>query len=78
MSGRPLIITQEIKTWDAVIAAWLPGSEGAGVADVLFGEKPFTGSLPLPWPAAMEQVPVETDGTTADGTPTLFPRYFGL
>ena len=77
VSGRPLIITQEIKTWDAVIAAWLPGSEGAGVADVLFGEKPFTGSLPLPWPA-MEQVPVETDGTTADGTPTLFPRYFGL
>ena len=78
VSGRPLIITKEIKTWDAVIAAWLPGSEGAGVADVLFGEKPFTGSLPLPWPAAMEQVPIETDGATADGTPTLFPRYFGL
>jgi beta-glucosidase len=78
VSGRPLIITEEIKTWDAAIAAWLPGSEGAGVADVLFGDKPFTGSLPLPWPANISQVPIQTDGTTTDGTEVLFPRYHGL
>ena len=78
VSGRPLLITEEIKTWDAVIAAWLPGSEGAGVADVLFGDKPFTGSLPLPWPASISQVPIQTDGTTSDKTPVLFPRYYGL
>lgn len=78
VSGRPLIITDEIEEWDAVIAAWLPGSEGVGVADVLFGDTPFTGSLPLPWPAGISQVPIAADGTTSDETPVLFPRYFGL
>ncbi len=49
ISGRPLDIDQYSKDWDAVVAAWLPGSEGAGVADVLFGEYPFTGKLPVKW-----------------------------
>lgn len=49
VSGRPLDIGKEAKNWDAVIAAWLPGSEGKGVADVLFGDYPFSGRLPLPW-----------------------------
>jgi beta-glucosidase len=78
VSGRPLFVTNEISSWDAVVAAWLPGSEGAGVADVLFGDKPFTGVLPLPWPHHSEQLPVTSDGKTKDGTPLLFPRYFGL
>jgi len=78
ISGRPLIITDDISSWDAVVAAWLPGSEGAGVADVLFGDKEFRGKLPLPWPARIEQLPIATDGTTQDGTVPLFPRYFGL
>lgn len=77
VTGRPLIITEEIKNWDAVIVAWLPGSEGAGIADVLFGKKPFTGRLPLPWPAAITQLPI-VDGKTIDGSLPLFPRYFGL
>ncbi len=55
VTGRPLIITNELPKWDALIAAWLPGSEGAGVADVLFGKVPFTGTLPLSWPRTIEQ-----------------------
>ena len=78
VSGRPLMITDEILSWDATVAAWLPGSEGAGVADALFGDKPFRGKLPLPWPARMSQLPIASDGHTADGTAPLFPRYFGL
>lgn len=78
VSGRPLLITDEVDSIDALMAAWLPGSEGGGVADVLFGDLPFTGTLPLPWPSHAEQLPITTDGRTADGTSVLFPRYFGL
>ncbi len=78
LSGRPLIITDQISGWDAVVAAWLPGSEGAGVADVLFGDKPFTGKLPITWPASIDQVPVTSNGTTANGTMPLFVRGHGL
>jgi beta-glucosidase len=78
VSGRPLLITDEIDSFDALVAAWLPGSEGAGVADVLFGAQSFTGKLPLPWPRSTSQLPIALDETTADGTAVLFPRYFGL
>jgi len=49
ISGRPLNIKDYTKDWDAVIAAWLPGTEGQGVADVLFGDYDFTGRLPVDW-----------------------------
>lgn len=49
ISGRPLNIAAYTKDWDGLIAAWLPGSEGQGVADVLFGLYPFTGTLPVSW-----------------------------
>lgn len=49
VSGRPLDIHPYVDTWNAVIAAWLPGSEGSGIADVLFGDVPFTGTLPVEW-----------------------------
>ncbi|MDQ7814681.1 MAG: glycoside hydrolase family 3 N-terminal domain-containing protein [Patescibacteria group bacterium] len=49
ISGRPLEIRSSAQDWDAIIAAWLPGSEGQGVADVLFGDFDFTGTLPLSW-----------------------------
>ncbi len=78
VSGRPLLIEREVASFDALVMAWLPGSEGAGVADVLFGDKPFTGVLPLPWPVRSEQLPITADGVTADNTPLLFTRYFGL
>ena len=78
VTGRPLIITDEIDDWDALVVAWLPGNEGAGVADVLFGNKQFTGTLPLPWPAHIKQLPISTSGQTQDQSDVLFSRYFGL
>src|SRR3546814_1627377 len=57
LSGRPLFTNTEINAADAFVAAWLPGSQGAGVADVLVAgadgtaAKGFPGKLPFPWPA---------------------------
>ncbi len=78
ISGRPMMIADELPKWDAFVEAWLPGSEGEGVADVLFGKRPFTGKLPLPWPANTTQLPISTNGKTVDGKPVLFSRGFGL
>jgi beta-glucosidase len=78
ISGRPLIITDQIQNWDSVVAAWLPGSEGGGVADVLFGNASFSAKLPVTWPANIQQVPVKSDGSTKDGSRPLFERGFGL
>ncbi len=49
VSGRPLDINKYYRDWDAIVAAWLPGSEGQGVADILFGDYPFKGTLPVAW-----------------------------
>jgi len=78
VSGRPLFIENEIESFDALVEAWLPGSEGGGVADVLFGAKPFVGTLPVAWPLRSQQLPLGLDGETADGTPVLFARGYGL
>jgi len=58
LSGRPLIITDLLPEWDALVAAWLPGTEGQGVADVLFGKRPFTGKLSYTWPLEVEGEPL--------------------
>jgi beta-glucosidase len=76
ISGRPLIITEWIEGWDAVVAAWLPGTEGQGVADVLFGHQPFTGRLPYTWPRSADQLPTGT--LEARGEVPLFPLGYGL
>lgn len=76
ISGRPLMITDMIDGWDALVAAWLPGTEGQGVADVLFGIEPFTGSLPYTWPKSIEQVPL--GALSASGEEPLFPFGYGL
>lgn len=78
VSGRPLLIEHELDKIDALVAAWLPGTAGGGVADVLFGGQNFKGTLPLSWPKTAEQLPLTLSGETADGTAVLFPRYFGL
>lgn len=54
ISGRPLVVTNEIDQSDAFVAAWLPGSEGDGIAEVLFGDYNFTGKLPHSWPKSEE------------------------
>ena len=63
LSGRPLILGDAEKYSDAIVAAWLPGSEGAGVADVLFGSSDFTGKLSRVWPQSMDQLPLSHDKT---------------
>lgn len=49
ISGRNMNIKNQISEWDAAVAAWLPGSEGGGIADAIFGNRPFVGKLPVPW-----------------------------
>lgn len=78
VSGRPLLISDLINNWDSAVAIWLPGSEGAGLADLLFGQKQFSAKLPLPWPASADQLPIKSDGSTQNGSRTLFPRGHGL
>ena len=75
-SGRPLIITEALPLADAFIAAWLPGSEGDGIADVLFGDYPFTGKLSFVWPRSMDQIPLSALQNSPE--PPLFPIGFGL
>ncbi|MBE3113831.1 MAG: glycoside hydrolase family 3 C-terminal domain-containing protein [Actinobacteria bacterium] len=62
ISGRPLVITDYIDMADAWVAAWLPGTEGQGMADVIFGDVPFTGKTPFTWPASMDQLPLGSSG----------------
>jgi beta-glucosidase len=74
VSGRPLDIATELPNWSALVAAWLPGTEGQGVADVLFGAAQPVGKLPMTWMQSASQQPIN-DG---DGKPALFPFGFGL
>lgn len=79
LSGRPMIITEQLDQWDALIAAWLPGTEGQGVADALFGNYPFTGKLPFTWPRAMDQIPLDLDRIeSSSAKSSLFPFGYGL
>jgi beta-glucosidase len=75
LSGRALIVTDEIAQADAFVAAFLPGTEGAGVADVLFGDYKPTGKLPVSWPRTMAQVPINVGDATYD---PLFKYGYGL
>ena len=52
LSGRPLVLNSALADSDAFVAAWLPGTEGLGLTDVLFGDHKFTGKLPRVWPAS--------------------------
>ncbi|MBN1798605.1 MAG: glycoside hydrolase family 3 C-terminal domain-containing protein [Spirochaetales bacterium] len=76
ISGRPLIISDVIGQCDAVVAAWLPGTEGRGVADVLFGDYAFTGKLSFTWPKAMNQIPF--DFNSLDEKKVLFPFGYAV
>jgi len=73
LSGRPLVITEALDLADAWVAAWLPGTEGQGVADVVFGDLPFSGKTPFTWPASMDQLPLGISNSEP-----LFPFGFGL
>ena len=73
-SGRPLIINTQLNQANAFVAAWLPGTEGAGITDVLFGDYGFVGKLPVTWPNAVTQEPINLD----DGKTGLFPFGYGF
>jgi beta-glucosidase len=73
-SGRPLIINTQLNQANAFVAAWLPGTEGAGITDVLFGDYGFVGKLPVTWPNAVIQEPINLD----DGKTGLFPFGYGI
>ncbi|HNB52224.1 MAG TPA: glycoside hydrolase family 3 N-terminal domain-containing protein [Anaerolineales bacterium] len=75
-SGRPLLIQEALPLADAFVAAWLPGTEGDGITDVLFGDYPFTGKLSYVWPRDASQVPLSA--FQASGNDPLFPLGFGL
>jgi beta-glucosidase len=80
LSGRPLVITDQYQSAEAWVAAWLPGSEGAGVADVLFGDYPFTGKLPYTWPRSNDQLPLNINNSAnlSGCAAPLFPFGYGL
>ncbi len=75
VSGRPLILGEVLEQADALVAAWLPGTEGDGVADVLFGDYNPTGKLPYSWPRSMDQILVNIGDADYD---PLFTYGFGL
>jgi len=56
-----MIVTDEIDNWNGFVAAWLPGTEGSGVADVLFGDYNPTGKLSFSWPKNMNQFPINPE-----------------
>ncbi|GER43753.1 glycosyl hydrolase family protein [Striga asiatica] len=75
ISGRPIVIEPYISIIDALVAAWLPGTEGQGVTDVLFGDYAFTGKLPRTWFRTVDQLPMNLGDLHYD---PLFPFGFGL
>jgi beta-glucosidase len=75
VAGRTQIVTDELSKMDAFVMSWLPGSEGAGVSDVLFGKRPFTGKLPVSWPRSADQEPINVGDRPYN---PLFPYGFGL
>jgi beta-glucosidase len=78
-SGRPLILDGVLPYADAIVAAWLPGTEGDGIADVLFGTYRPTGKLSVTWPRSVDQIPINVGpkGEAPKGNP-LFPYGHGL
>ena len=74
MSGRPMLL-DDLSSADAIVAAWLPGTEGEGLADVLLGAKPFTGTTPYTWPKTVTDVP-RTGKTTCQGA--VYSVGYGL
>jgi beta-glucosidase len=75
VSGRPLIIDPDIDGWDACLAIWLPGSEGEGVADVLFADQFAGATLPQTWPRSGNSFPINVGDAGYD---PLYPFGFGI
>ncbi|GAA3295755.1 hypothetical protein GCM10020295_23680 [Streptomyces cinereospinus] len=75
VSGRPQLLGDRLGAIDALVASWLPGTEGDGVADVLYGRRPFTGQLPVTWPRSQAQLPINVGDAAYD---PQYPYGWGL
>lgn len=75
VSGRPVVMQPYISYIDALVAAWLPGTEGQGVTDVLYGDYGFTGKLARTWFKTVDQLPMNVGDKHYD---PLYPFGFGL
>ncbi|XP_076890164.1 uncharacterized protein LOC143541153 [Bidens hawaiensis] len=75
ITGRPVVVQPNVETIDALVAAWLPGTEGQGVTDVLFGDYGFTGKLARTWFKSVDQLPMNVGDPHYD---PLYPFGFGL
>ncbi|MGW6407942.1 glycoside hydrolase family 3 protein [Streptomyces vinaceus] len=75
VSGRPQLIGDRLDRMTALVASWLPGTEGDGVADVLYGKRAFTGRLPVSWPKSQAQLPINVGDAAYD---PQFPYGWGL
>lgn len=73
-----MIVNDPLAVADAFVAAWLPGTEGAGVADGLFGDSPFTGKLPYTWPRSVAQLPFSQGKPAGGEAESLFPYGYGI
>jgi beta-glucosidase len=79
VSGRPLVVNKQLAQSQAFVAAWLPGSEGDGIAQVLFGEYDFKGKLPHSWPKSITDYNNKFGPNYWDNSITpLFPFGYGL
>ena len=75
ISGRPLLVNDQLDQSAAFVAAWLPGSEAQGIAEVLFGDYGFSGKLGFSWPRNAKQIPIHVDDPVYD---PLYEYDFGL
>ncbi len=75
ITGRPLILSLLAAYADAVVVAWLPGSEGAGITDIILGDAKPTGKLPQSWPSSMAQIPINYGDANYN---PLYPYDYGL
>ena len=75
IAGRPMILDPIMTYADAIVVAWLPGSEAGGITDILFGDAHPTGKLPQSWPRSMSQIPINYGDATYD---PLYPYAYGL
>lgn len=76
VTGRPLVLEpQLLEKIDALVVAWLPGTEGKGITDVIFGDYAFEGRLPMTWFRSVDQLPIHKGENSTD---PLFPFGFGL
>jgi len=77
-AGRPRLVNEELRDWDAFVMAWLYGSEANGITDVLYGDVNFTGKLPFSWPKTSETGNISTENPNRDDSNIQFEYGFGL